>query len=107
MIYEHDYEFAFNALRPDYIGKGQKNPCNYRLTGCFNTGDYWTQDADNEEELKAAFRTVNGNETVQQNSIALQNKYGQLVWSREFGFEAGIVHPAYMDKIPAMQVRRW
>lgn len=107
MEYDYDYEFAFYAKRPDYLNKGQKNPCNYRFTGCFNTGDYWTMDADNKEQIEAALRTINGNETITQNTIALQNKFGQLVWTREFGFEHGIKHPAYMDKLPALQVEQW
>lgn len=107
MKYDHDYEFAFYANRPDYLNKGQKNPCNYRFTGCFNTGDYWTMDADNKEQIEAALRTINGNETVMQNTIALQNKFGQLVWTRETGFAEGTRHPAYMDKIPALHVNQW
>lgn len=107
MIYNHDYEFAFYALRPDYLTTGKKNPCNYRITGCFNTGDYWAEDADNEEELKAAFRAINSNETIIQNTIALQNKFGQLVWTRELGFAEGIKHPAYMDRMEALNVQRW
>lgn len=107
MKYDHDYEFAFYANRPDYLNKGQKNPCNYRFTGCFNTGDYWTMDADNKEQIEAALRTINGNETVMQNTIALQNKFGQLVWTRETGFNDGILHPAYMDRIPALHVNQW
>ena len=107
MKYEHDYEFAFYANRPDYLYKGQKNRCNYRFTGCFNTGDYWTMDADNKEQIEAALRTINRNETVIQNTIALQNRFGQLVWTRETGFTDGILHPAYMDKIPALQVKQW
>lgn len=107
MIYQYDYEFAFYANRPEYIKTGKKNPCNYRLTGCFNTGDYWVEDADNKEELETAFRTVNSNETIVQNTIALQNKFGQLIWTREFGFEKGMKHPAYMDRIKAMEVQTW
>lgn len=107
MKYEHDYEFAFYANRPDYLYKWQKNPCNYRFTGCFNTGDYWTMDADNKEQIEAALRTINGNETVMQNTIALQNRIGQLVWTRENGFTEGTWHPAYMDKLPALQVEQW
>lgn len=107
MKYDYDYEFAFYANRPEYLTTGKKNPCRYRLTGCFNTGDYWVEDADNQEELEAAFRTINANETIIQNTIALQNKFGQLMWTREFGFADGIKHPAYMDKMPQMEVRTW
>lgn len=107
MKYDYDYEFAFYANRPAYLYKGQKNPCNYRFTGCFNTGDYWTMDADNKEQIEAALRTINRNETVIQNTIALQNKFGQLVWTREGGFTEGTWHPAYMDRLPALQVNNW
>ena len=107
MRYDHDYEFAFYANRPDYLTTGHTNPCNYRLTGCFNTGDYWTEDANNKEDLEAAFRTINRNETIIQYTIALQNKYGQLIWTRVSGFADGIKHPAYMDKMPCLEVRNW
>ena len=107
MKYDHDYEFAFYATRPEYLKTGKTNPCNYRLTGCFNTGDYWVEDADNQEELKAAFKTINRNETIVQNTIAMQNKFGQLIWTREFGFVGDMKHPAYMDKMPALQVNQW
>lgn len=107
MKYDHDYEHAFYALRPEYLTTGKKNPGNYRITGCFNTGDYWVEDADNKEELTAALSKINSNETIVQNTIALQNKFGQLIWTREFGFEKGMKHPAYMDRIKAMEVQTW
>ncbi len=107
MIYQHDYEFAFYANRPEYLKTGKKNPCNYRFTGCFNTGDYWTLDADNQEQIEAAFRTINGNETIIQNTIALQNKCGQLIWTREDGFTRGMNHPGYMDRLKAMNTAIW
>lgn len=107
MKYDHDYEFAFYATRPEYLKAGETNPCNYRVTGCFNTGDYWTEDADNREELEAAFRTIESNETIILNTIAMQNKYGQLIWSKECGFAEGIAHPKYMDGMKALQTNQW
>lgn len=105
MRYDHDYEFAFNAFRPDFH-KGQRNPYNYRLTGCFTTGDYWEENADNKEGLEAAMRNINRNDTILQNSIALQNKVGQLIWTREFGFDRSTSHPKYMDSMDCFDVNR-
>ena len=107
MRIEYEYEYAFFAFRPAYLTKGQKNPGNYRITGCFNNGDYWCDDADNKEELEYFLDRIGRNETIVQNSVAIQNKLGQLVWTREFGFAEGIKHPAYMDKMPQMEVRTW
>lgn len=107
MKYDHDYEHAFYALRPEYLTTGKKNPCNYRITGCFNTGDYFCDDADNKEELEYFLDRIEHNETIVKNTVAIQNKFGQLIWTREFGFVDDMKHPAYMDRMPALQVNQW
>lgn len=107
MRYDYDYEYAFYALRPEYLTTGKKNPGNYRITGCFNTGDYFCDDADNKEELEYFLDRIGRNDTIVQNSVAIQNKLGQLVWTRELGFNDTIKHPAYMDRMTALQVNQW
>ena len=104
---KHDYEYAFEAYSPDYLNKGQKNAYSYKITGCFNTGDYFVESADNKEDLAWVMRKIYNNETISMGSIAMQNKFGQLMWTYAFGFVEGIKHPKYMDSMGCFEVRNW
>ena len=99
MKYDHDYEYAFYANRPDYLNKGEKNAYRYKLTGCFNTGDYWVEVANNKDDIAWVMDKIYSNPTVVKSSIAMQNELGQLMWTDKFGFVEGIKHPKYMDEM--------
>lgn len=103
----HDYEDAFDHYRPEYLVTGRKNPCRYRITGEFNTADFWCEDADNKEEIEDIFSKINRNETIIQNTISMQNEFGQLMWTKEFGWSDTIKHPKYMDTLKCFERKGW
>lgn len=87
MIYTHDYEFAFRNYQPDYIGKGQKNPARYTITGCYTNGEYFRVYADNRNEVEEQLNDLRDKCFVEPASIAIQNRFGQLLWTSETGVE--------------------
>lgn len=101
----YDYEDAFEHYRPHYLTTGRKNPCKYRITGEFNTGDYWCEDANNKDDLQYWMYEISRNQTIRMNTIAVQNQFGQLIWTRELGFNDGN-HPKFMDSMRCFE-RAW
>ncbi len=107
MRYDHNYEFAFYHYQPDYLGKCEKNHYNYCVTACRMDGTYFFQGADNKDELEKLLLNVNFPMMhIEVDSVAVQNRFGQLVWNSETGFNDDIIHPKYMDKMPIMEVKR-
>lgn len=107
MRYDRNYEFAFYHYQPDYLGKGEKNHYNYCVTACRMDGTYFFQGADNKDELEELLLNVNFPMMhIEVDSVAIQNRFGQLVWNSETGFNDDITHPKYMDKMPIMDVKR-
>lgn len=84
-LYTHDYEYAFNHYRPDYIGKGEKNTTRYTITGLSKNDNYFRFYADNREDVEYSLNFLMGNGTVNQSSVAVQNRFGQLLWNAETG----------------------
>lgn len=106
MRYDHNYEFAFRHYQPDYLGKGQKHNYKYCVTACRMNGDYFFQGADNKKELEDLLLNINlPMMHIEVDSVAVQNRFGQLIWNSETGFADGC-HPKYMDEMPIMNVNR-
>jgi len=83
----HDYEFAFNHFRPDYLNKGQKNPARYTITGCYTNGEYFRVYAENRAEIEEWLNKIRENCIVEPASIAIMNRFGQLLLNSETGAE--------------------
>lgn len=99
MKYEHNYEEAFYHYRPEYLATGRKNSNQYTITGEYTNGDYFRENADNEEDVDHVLNLLRNRAEVKPDTIALQNRIGQLLWNSETGFNDGIIHPKYMDRM--------
>ena len=98
MNYTHDYEYAFYHFRPDYMGKSDKaktNIARYTITGTYVNGEYFRLYADNRKDLEYWLNRIRDDVKVDTNSIAVQNKVGQLLWNCETG--ASDIAPKYMN----------
>lgn len=107
MRYEHDYEFAFYNYRPEYLATGKKNAARYTITGTYTNGEYFRDYADNKEDVNYHLNTLRNRAEVRPDTIAMQNEIGQLMWNSETGFNEGIIHPKYMDRMECMKISFW
>ena len=89
-----NYEYAFNHYRPDYIGNGEKNVSRYAITGLCTNDDYFRFYADNQEEVEDHLNFLMEDGAVNQSSVAVQNRIGQLLWNSETGASENA--PQYM-----------
>lgn len=96
-LYTHDYEYAFNHYRPDYIGKGEKNVMRYSITGLRTNGYYFRFFAKNRKEVEEWLNDLRNDVSVNPDSIAIQNRFGQLLWTSENGIVKESNAPQYMN----------
>ena len=91
----YDYEDAFNHFKPDYLGKGQKNVARYAITGLYTNNDYFRFYAENRKEVEEWLNDLRNRANVNPASIAIQNRFGQLLWNSETG--ASDIAPKFMN----------
>lgn len=94
MRYDHDYEYAYYNYRPE---NGKKNVARYTITGCRINGDYFRFYADNRKDLADWLENLRWDSTVDTNSIAVQNRIGQLLWNSETGITKIDIAPRFMN----------
>ena len=98
MNYIHNYEYAFYHYMPDYMGRNDKaktNIARYTITGTYVNGEYFRLYADNRKDLEDWLNRLRDDVKVHNDSIAVQNGIGQLLWNSETG--ASDIAPKFMN----------